>query len=283
MGTTVTVDSVSRVGRVMSWRETAKIYTRKEATHVFDRLDQLEARLRLSASDWVQIAGRAERFEHGFQNTGTSLTVYMVTTKAIYASREALFGKWKDLTPVPVTAIPRYGLSTVGRWTSYTAQTPHGRLAITVSSPEEAEAIAQAVRDAYMHETAGFPLFRPGSPEFLAADPQRTAQEAATATADGLVALVAKFRDSYPEGDSQGIWAARVKYGYDVGEDQFERRSDWFWFNAWPALSGLNLGKDRGAPLSTFCGYAEQACDRADPEQRRVVEEIKARYRMRLQ
>jgi hypothetical protein len=264
----------------MSWRDTAKVYARKEAAHVFDRLDQLEARIRLPASDWVQIAGRAERFEHGSQTTRTSMTVYMVTTRAIYASREAVFGKWKDLTPVPVTAIPSYGFSTVGRWTSYTAQTPQGRLAITVQTQEEAEAIAQAVKDAYMHETMGFPLFRPGSPEFVASDPRRTAQEAAAATHDGLVALVAKFREGYAEGDSQGIWAARVKYGYDIGEDRFGQSSDWFWFNAYPALSGLNLGKDRGAPLSTFCGYAEQACNRDDPEELRVVNEIKARYRM---
>ena len=264
----------------MSWRETARTYLRKEATVVFSQLDQMEARLRLPAGDWVQIAGRAIRFEHGFENSGSSAAVYMVTTKAIYASREKLFGKWKDMAAVLITEVSSQGFSTVGRWTSYTAQTRQGRLAITVTSQEEAEAIAQAVKDAYLHETTGLPLFRPDSPEFVASDPQRTARESASATADGLIALVAKFKNTYAQGDSQGIWAARLRYGYDISEDRFERRSDWFWFNAYPALSGLNLGKERGAPLSTFCGLAEQASDRNDPEQRRVVDEIKARYQM---
>jgi hypothetical protein len=266
----------------MSWRETAKTYLRQEATVVFSQLDQMEARLRLSAGDWVQVAGRAIKFEYGFQNSGNSAAVYMVTTKAIYASREKLFGKWKDMTPAAVAEVPDHEFSTVGRWTRYTAQTRQGHLAITVSSHGEAEAIARAVKDAYLHETTGLPLFRPDSPEFVASDPRRTTRESSSATADGLVALVAKFKNSYAEGDSQGIWAARVRYGYDISEDRFERRSDWFWFNAYPALSGLNLGKERGAPLSTFCGLAEQASDRNDPEERRVVDEIKARYQMGL-
>jgi hypothetical protein len=264
----------------MSWRETAKVYTRKEATVVFDHLDQMEARLHLQADDWVQIAGRAERFALGHLSSGNSSAVYMVTTKAIYASRQALLGKWKDMPLVAITDVPSYGFSTVGRWTSFTAHTSQGLLTITVQSQEEAEAIAQAVKDAYMHLTQGFPLFKPDSPEAVASDPRDTAKHAAAATTSSLSALVRNFRRSYEVGDSQGIWDVRVPYGYDIGEEQFDSRADWFWFNAYPALSGLNLGQDRGAPLSTFCGWAEQAHDHNDPVQRRIVEEIKRRYFM---
>jgi hypothetical protein len=260
----------------MSWRQTATVYTRKDDTIVFDQLDRLEGGLQ--PDDWVQVAGRAMRFEHGFQKSGNSPVVYMVTTRAIYASRESMFGKWKDMPPIAVTAIRRYGLTEVGIWTAYFGDTAQGELSIAVENREEAAAIAQAVKDAYMHQTEGFPLFAPDSPEAAGADPERTAAHAAAATASGLGTLVDTFRDRYQVGDSEGIWAERCTYGYDVGEDRFEKPGDWFWFNAYPALSGLNLGKDRGAPLSTFCGYAEQAQNRSDPEQVRAVQEIKQRY-----
>jgi hypothetical protein len=260
----------------MSWRETAKVYTRKDATAVFAQLDQLESRLQ--PGDWVQIAGKAMRFGLGNQTSGNSAAVYMITTKGIYASRETLFGKWKDMPPVRITDVPSHGFSTVGVWTNFNANTPQGLLMITVTSEEEAEAIAQAVKDAYMHETQGFPLLRPDLPEAAANDRQHTAQHTAAAATAGMSGLVARFRSSYATGDSQGIWAKRCDYGYDIGEDQFQSRSDWFWFNAYPALSGLNLGADRGGMLSMVCGYAEQACDRNDPEQVQVVQEIKRRY-----
>lgn len=97
-----------------------------------------------------------------------------------------------------------------------------------------------------------------------------------------LHSVVAKFRSGYGGGDSRGIWNQRDAYGYNIGEEQFASREDWFWFNAYPALSGLNLGMDRGAPLSTYCGLADQAHDRNDPEQKHVVDEIRARYQMGL-
>lgn len=264
----------------MGWRETAKLYdTEHDSKAISAQLDQMEPKLK--PGEWVQLAGMAMKIQHGYQTLDSALIVYMVTTSAIYGARQSMFGKWKDMTPVAVKDIPRYeiaSLGSTGRWAAYIGETPKGELEIRVRSGEHAEAIAQAVKDAYMHQTQGFPLFAPGSPEARGNDRAQTARKASETTAAQLKQVVTRFRAAYEQGVYDGIWAERCAFGDDIGEDRFDSQSDWYWFNAHPALAGLRLGKVKGPPLSTFCGLADAATNRSDPAQSQATREINERY-----
>jgi len=256
----------------VGWKETAKLNVRR-APFVVAQLDEMEAQL--EPGDWVQQAGGAMKIDYGRQ-TWRGVIVYLVTTRAIYARKRGAFG-WKDLPPIAASDVSRYGVSRSGMYVEYVGETPVGRLAISVDTADHAQALADAVKAAYMHQTMGVPLHAPGSPEEVASDATKT-RRLAEATSDMQFSnLVARFKASCAHGDYATVWASRCAFGYAVDRDRFESRDDWFWFNAYPALAGLELGKPKGPPLDTFCGLAEDARG-ADPEQRRAAQEIHRRY-----
>ncbi len=86
---------------------------------------------------------------------------------------------------------------------------------------------------------------------------------------------MAGFARAYKAEEYDEIWERRCDFGIGVDPNKFASQKEWYWFNAYAALAGLELGKEReGGPLSVYCGLADRASNASDPEQRQVTGEI---------
>lgn len=96
-------------------------------------------------------------------------------------------------------------------------------------------------------------------------------------TAADFAGIVMWMREAIERGDLEGVWERRLQFGYKVGESHMER-SDFFWFNALPAIAALRSGR-RDHPAVAMCaGSAESVLSRSDPAEAGAVREINERY-----
>jgi hypothetical protein len=117
-------------------------------------------------------------------------------------------------------------------------------------------------------------------PEELTADLQATRRNAQGTTASGYATIVRQFRHLYEAGDLHDVWQERCAFGISAGPSMMDSE-DWFWFNAYPALAGLRLGKMPGFPLDNICGLADASVDYGDTAQINAAGAIQALYRRR--
>jgi hypothetical protein len=85
--------------------------------------------------------------------------------------------------------------------------------------------------------------------------------------------LFAWLASKYNKGDDDAVWARRCALGVNLGQGEADR-DDWFWINAFPALSGLALDQRDNVFLAVCAGYADQAVDRSDPDEVEAMETI---------
>jgi len=136
----------------MSWRETAQIYS--VGYPISNLLTEAEAKL--ASDDWIQQAGAAIKFQYG-DNVFAGPVIYVVSTRLISISPWSM-DSWRELAVINVTDLPYYGIERSRTRVDYFAETPAGPLVISVESQEQATALAQAIRNAYMHRVNGFTL-----------------------------------------------------------------------------------------------------------------------------
>lgn len=113
--------------------------------------------------------------------------------------------------------------------------------------------------------------------ELAAASAEPTGRGEEPMVGAAMSAVVVWMRTAYEDGQLDAIWQCRLRYGYGVDHDN-ETQSDWFWFNAYPALAALKTGRRDHPLVATCCGLADQAADRKSPEQARAQDEFEQLY-----
>jgi hypothetical protein len=96
-------------------------------------------------------------------------------------------------------------------------------------------------------------------------------------TAADFAGIVLWMRDAIERANLDGVWERRLQFGYQVGESDMER-SDFFWFNALPAIAALRSGHRDHPAVSMCAGLAESVLDRGDPAEVTAAREINERY-----
>jgi hypothetical protein len=86
--------------------------------------------------------------------------------------------------------------------------------------------------------------------------------------------LHAWMLDRWGEAKYKEIWTRRIALGYGLAQ-RSATDSLWFWINAWPALSGLELHQRDHPILAMIVGTAEQAMSSSDIDQKRAMADIK--------
>jgi hypothetical protein len=97
------------------------------------------------------------------------------------------------------------------------------------------------------------------------------------ASPEELAAIPNWMRERFGAGDYRAVWQRRVAIAFGLPRDRM-RQQDYFWTNALGALAGLELRQNDHPMVPTAAGLAEQAVDRADPEQVEAIERINRQY-----
>jgi hypothetical protein len=106
--------------------------------------------------------------------------------------------------------------------------------------------------------------------------PSMGGENATNYSKDDLASIVRKMADDYGARQFGAVWTRRASLNTVLPSQM--TRDDWFWLNAYGALSALQLGQ-RDHPLTaTSGGYADDAVDRDNPGQAAAVAEIHQRY-----
>ncbi len=89
-----------------------------------------------------------------------------------------------------------------------------------------------------------------------------------------FAAVVEKMRRDYEGGRFGKVFGVRDSFGYNIGDSDMPR-AEWFWFNAYGALAGIQMGLDPlQGRLAGYCGYATTSLDWNNPRERAAKEEI---------
>ena len=96
-------------------------------------------------------------------------------------------------------------------------------------------------------------------------------------TAGDVTAVVSRWLQWMADERWFDVWMERLEYGYGADLDTASQ-PDRFWFNALPAVAGLNLGYRPHPALAMMAGVAESDRDSLDAMQEKTCREIRTRF-----
>ncbi|MGO9560112.1 MAG: hypothetical protein ACLPYW_13645 [Acidimicrobiales bacterium] len=96
-------------------------------------------------------------------------------------------------------------------------------------------------------------------------------------TNEDYIRVVGWMFDAWEEKKYSAIWARRIALGSGL-EQRSASQLEWFWVNALPALSGLQLGQKEHPSLAVYAGYSEQALDPMNEKQQSALTQIKEQF-----
>jgi hypothetical protein len=227
------------------------------------------------AGETLRAALQSHRFEDGIHTF--RLGHVLITSKAIYAAKDRLFGSPKLNVRVPLDGVSRTGVGPlygVGPTWQVAFQ---GRQSgfFYVSNGRDAETIGEILGRSIGAMTD--PDLDQLNRSIDAARQAPPGNKGKSLTSQRVSVESREIRARIEAGDLQGGWDRRVVLGYGLPLTDIPQ-VDQFWIDAAPAIAALKLGLKDHPMVAMCCGLAEQNADLGDPEQASAVAEFHRLY-----